>query len=228
MVLLVAHMPIHTALQMPSSVSQVSRLPMSGTTQASNQAGVAVFFGDGTVITSCVSFSESSLTGLELLQRSGLSIETATNPNQGTAVCKIGDVGSPSADCFGSMPNYWSYWQLGEDGWAYAVVGADQSQVVDGDVNAWSWGEGDAPVLISYQNICEAVPFVMPEATQTSIPPTDTPQPTHGRHNVPTVVQPQPTATTEVSSNECRHLYCLWIHYYCPGCVDIFRGAFTQ
>jgi cell division septation protein DedD len=178
----------------------LSGVPLSnaGISPVSNQAGVAVFFGDGTVVTGCVSFSESNLTGLELLQRSGLNIEIATNPNQGTAVCKIGDVGNPSGDCFGSMPNYWSYWQLDGAGWAYAVVGADQSQVENGDVNAWDWGEGDAPVLISYQNICEAVPFVMPDATQTPNPPTELPQPTVADTTVPTLTQPQPTATAEV------------------------------
>lgn len=187
-------------------------------TQTSSQAGLAVFFGDGRVVTNCVSFSDSSLTGLELLQRSELSIETATNPNQGTAVCKIGDVGSPSADCFGSMPYYWSYWQLGESGWAYAVVGAEQGQVVDGDVNAWSWGEGDAPVLISYQNICEAVPFVMPEATQTSIPPTGTPQPTMAGTAVPTVVQSQPTTTPEAAQTSAGT-------YIVYGSIIVVLGA---
>jgi hypothetical protein len=95
------------------------------------------------------------------------------------------------------MPNYWSYWQLGEGAWAYAVVGADQSQVVDGEVNAWNWGEGNAPVLITYQNICDSVPFVIPEATQTSIPPTGSSQPTVPDTAIPTEIQPQPGATVE-------------------------------
>ena len=90
-------------------------------------------------------------------------------------------------------------WQLGEDGWAYSVEGADQIEVVDGDVNSWSWGAGDAPVLISFQNICEGLPFIMPEATQTSIPPTDTPQPTQVDTAEPTMVSIQPTPTAEGS-----------------------------
>ncbi len=105
------------------------------------------------MFTACVSFTESSITGLDLLQRSGLVIETATNPNQGTAVCKIGDVGDASNDCFGSMPNYWSYWQLGENGWGYSAIGADQSQVVDGGVYAWSWGTWRSSSIISHSRI---------------------------------------------------------------------------
>ena len=157
------------------------------------RAGLAVFPGDGSVFTACVSFSESSITGLDLLQRSGLNIETATNPNQGTAVCKIGEVGDDSNDCFGSMPNYWSSWQLGESGWAYSVVGADQSQVVDGGVHAWSWGAGDPPALLTFQNICEGVAFELPAATQTSSPPTDTPKPTPTTSAMPATITAQPT-----------------------------------
>jgi hypothetical protein len=159
----------------------------------SHQAGLAVFSGDGSVYTACVSFTEDSISGLDLLDRSGLSIETATNPNQGTAVCKINGVGCPSNDCFCKMPDYWSYWQPNESGWAYSATGSDQSQVVDGGVNAWSWGAGDSPALISFQNICEGVPFVLPAATITTTPPTDIPQPVLIVPSVQATVTAQPT-----------------------------------
>jgi hypothetical protein len=160
--------------------------------QVSHKAGLAVFYGDGSVFTNCVNFSENSLTGMQLLQRSELVIETATNPNQGTAVCKIGDVGNPAGDCFGSMPDYWSFWQLGENAWSYSVVGADQSQVEEGDVNAWSWGAGDAPLMITFQNICEGVPISMLEPAMTSIPPTVTSQPEVIETSLPAPTQPEP------------------------------------
>lgn len=147
-----------------TALSEIGMHPVS------HQAGLAIFTGDGRVYTDCVSFSESEITGLDLLQRTGMKIETAINPNQGTAVCKIGEVGDPSGDCFGSMPDYWSYWQQGDSGWEYSVKGADLSQVKDGEVNAWSWGTGDAPPAITFQNICEGVAFVMPTTTQTSLP----------------------------------------------------------
>ena len=164
-------------------------------TPASHQAGVAIFSGDGSVYTACVSFSEDSISGLDLLERSGVTIETATNPNQGTAVCKVNGVGCPASDCFCKMPDYWSYWLMG-NGWEYSAIGADQIQVMDGSVNAWSWGAGDPPAEITYQNICEGVPFVLPTATVISSPPTDTPQPAQA---VPTMqetatLQPNPQA----------------------------------
>jgi len=175
----------------------LSGIPLSylGISPTSHRAGLAIFSGDNSLFTTCVSFTESTITGLDLLQRSGLAIETATNPTQGTAVCKIGHVGDASNNCFGSMPNYWSYWQLGENGWGYSVVGADQSQVVDGGVYAWSWGAGDPPAILTFQNICEGVAFVLPTATETSIPPTDTPQPTLIPTLVPATMPPQPIAT---------------------------------
>ncbi len=152
-------------------------------------AGLAVFSDGDSFFTDCVSFTEDSISGLELLQRSGLAIQTATNPSQGTAVCKIGDVGNSADNCFGSMPDYWSYWQRGPNGWEYAVTGADQSKVMDGEVNAWSWGSGNPPALIGYQNICEGVAFVLPTTPLAPLPAAVTPLP-----------QPSTAASTPIPS----------------------------
>jgi hypothetical protein len=179
----------------------LSEIPLSnlGVAPINHRAGLAIFWGDNTLFTTCVSFTESSLTGLDLLQRSGLVLETATNPNQGTAVCKIGQVGNSSNDCFGSMPNYWAYWSLGTNGWEYSVIGADQSQVMDGSVNAWSWGSGNSPALITFQNICEGVAYVLPTAAQTSVPQTDTPKPNPLATSIPATLPPQPTPTATLA-----------------------------
>jgi hypothetical protein len=162
-----------------------------GISPATQQAGLAIFYGNESFFDACVSFAGNSISGLDLLQRSGLRIETATNPNQGSAVCKIEDVGDPANNCFGSMPDYWSYWHLGEGGWEYSVVGAEQSQVVNGGVYAWTWGVGDPPPAISYQNICEGVEFVLPTATMTASPATDTPQPTEEPASLPATLPTQ-------------------------------------
>jgi len=157
-----------------------------------HQAGLAVFPGDGNVYTACVSFTEDIITGFDLLQRSGLKIETATNPSQGTAVCSIEGVGCQSNDCFCNMPDYWSFWQYIDAEWAYSAVGSDQSPVIDGDVNAWSWGAGDPPAMISYQNICEGVPFVLPTTIPTSVPATVTPPPTQAAQATQATTTSQP------------------------------------
>jgi hypothetical protein len=165
----------------------------------SHRAGLVVFSSDGSVYTACVSFGEDVLSGLDLLQRSGMSLQTATNPNQGVAVCEIDGVGCSSNDCFCSMPDYWSYWQRNNEGWAYSAIGSAQSQVIDGDVNAWSWGTGNPPADISFQNICEGVPFVIPTATVTTTPQTDTPVPTQVIPSVQATITTQPTLTSTES-----------------------------
>jgi hypothetical protein len=152
----------------------LSGIPLSDLVKPiqTNQAGLAIFYRDDQLSTECISFAESSISGLDLLERSGLAIQTATNPSQGTAVCKIGAVGSPSEDCFGSMPNYWSFWTMGPSGWEYSAIGVEQSQVMDGSVFAWSWGTGNPPAMLTYQNICEGVAYELPTSTPTGIPDT--------------------------------------------------------
>ncbi len=181
----------------------LSGVPLSGinSSPTNHQAGLAVFPGDGNVYTACISFTEDSISGFELLQRSGMKIETATNPSQGTAVCSIEDVGCPSNDCFCNMPDYWSFWQYIDAGWAYSAVGSDQSPVIDGDVNAWSWGAGDPPAMISYPNICEGVPFVLPTSTPTSVPPTVTPPPTQAAQVAQATITSQPAEPADEPEN---------------------------
>ncbi len=175
----------------------LSGIPLAnlGAEPARYKAGLVIFYGNDTLFTTCISFTESSINGLDLLERSGLDVQTATNPNQGTAVCKIGEVGSPSSDCFGGMPNYWSFWQMGTDGWEYSVKGADLSPVTDGVVNAWSWGTGNTPALITFANICEGVAFVLPTSTPTSAPATTTPEPTIIATSVSATQPPIATST---------------------------------
>ena len=171
-----------------------------GAAPVTHRAGMAIFSGDNTLVTDCISYTESNLTGLQLLQRSGQAIVTATNPTQGTAVCKIGQVGDDSNNCFGSMPNYWSYWLLGNNGWEYSTKGADQTPVVDGGVYAWSWGTGETPALVTFQNTCEGVAFVLPTTMATSVPATSTAQPSQTpQAEVTTAPTPTNTASAPLA-----------------------------
>ena len=181
----------------------LSGIPLSnlGIAPTNHRAGLVIFFGDDTLFTDCISFTEDSISGLDFLQYAGLAIETATNPNQGTAVCKIGDVGSPADNCFGSMPNYWSYWQLSGTEWAYSVTGADQSLVTDGSVEAWSWGSGTPPPMLTFQNLCEGVPYVLPTAAQTPIQATPTSQPSPSPNQATATPRPQSTAVPAQPQN---------------------------
>jgi hypothetical protein len=181
----------------------LSGIPLSRLGQGSvtHRAGLVVFYGGDSYDTRCISYTESSLTGLDLLLHSGLTVETATNPSQGTAVCKIGATGSPSFDCFGGMPDYWSYWQLGANGWEYSATGADQTQVMDGSVNAWNWSTGNPPPLVSFQNICEGVTIVLPTLTPTSIAATSTAEPNQTETSSPATATPSPTSVPTTLQN---------------------------
>jgi hypothetical protein len=135
----------------------LAQAPLSyfGLAPAFQRAGLVVQNGDGSLLTTCVAFMEESLTGFELLSRSGFEIASVTDPSLGTAVCGIGAEGCPSSDCFCGMPDYWSYWQPGEGDWAYAVSGAEQSLVKDGTLEAWSWGQGLPPALLTFEQVCQ-------------------------------------------------------------------------
>ena len=167
-------------------------------------AALLVQGGDGSLFTACVPFSGESLTGLELLQLSGLPLETVTDPSLGTAACGIGGSGCPASDCFCGMPNYWSYWQPAEEGWAYAVAGMDQNLALDGDLQAWMWGAGDTPPNLgadAFEQICSNLSGEGPVPASTAAPvagPTASPEPhTVVPVVVATEVYPEPGLPSE-------------------------------
>jgi hypothetical protein len=147
--------------------------------QEPNKAAVVVRLDDDQVASSCVSFSEESLSGMDLLRRSGLAIETKVE-GMGSLVCSIENTGCPADDCFcqcsgGSECVYWSYWRNQEEGWAYARVGATQNQIGHGAIDGWSWGPGSLteaiePPPVTFDEVCSqdnvSVIAVPPETTE--------------------------------------------------------------
>jgi len=134
----------------PSPSSAVARA------QDSNQAGLVVRFGDGSYITRCITFSEPSISGLDVLERSDLAVVAA-----GWAVCDIeGHSGCPAENCFCQCPGgggaclYWSYWHLVDGSWVYSTVGSGGHDVHDGDVEGWSWGAEGSPPVVPFHEIC--------------------------------------------------------------------------
>lgn len=143
----------------------LSFTPEPAAAQTQGRVALIVQFGEGSHITRCVSFSEDSITGLEVLTRSGLQVSL-----WGGAVCRIEQEGCdyPAEPCFcqckGSSCQYWSYWHwqdgeasssAGRGGWTYAQVGAGDHRVHDGDVEAWLWGDAQTPpVALSFADVC--------------------------------------------------------------------------
>lgn len=155
-------------------VTLLLALPASAQEGGPNRAGLIVVHGDGRVLTRCVTFTEERISGVALLQRSGLAVDANTGP-MGSAVCTINREGCPINDCFCKCKNnpctYWNYFHRNADGsWAYSGMGAATWTVGNGDIDGWVWGDGSAPPpAFTFDAICDAEPGPA-EASLTSAP----------------------------------------------------------
>ncbi len=155
--------------------------PTVAAAQAPNRAGLVVDFGDGNVVVRVVSFSEDSISGAELLQRSGLDVGLLVNVGGAVAVCAVQGVGcAPTPrDCFcqcqGNGCHYWSYFHLKDGAWAYAESGSAGSQLHDGDVDAWVWGDGRTlPPVLTWEDVqARAGTGLAPTVSPASAMPTE-------------------------------------------------------
>lgn len=139
-----------------------------------NRAGLVVTFPDRTE-TLWIEFSEEEITGVELLERSGLDVTFSSYGGLGEAVCAIEDVGCLNpGDCYcqckGDTCTYWVYFRLEGGEWEGSPLGASSRKLRDGDVDGWVWGSGTPPAEM-------LTPVPCPTATATPAP-TETPPPT--------------------------------------------------
>jgi len=166
-----------------------------------NRVAVVIDYGNDQIATRCVSFSEASITGFQALERTGLAVETDFQTG-GAAVCRIGETGCPSNDCFCSCRGggdciYWSYWHLTNGSWNYSAAGSGLYQVTDGMVDGWVWGLGSVtqaqpPPVVSFADACAAAPADTPTVTAT---PTNTATRIFLPTALPTSAAPVATAT---------------------------------
>ncbi len=166
--------------------------------QMQNSAGLVVQLADGSLVTRCVSFSEESISGYELLRRAGLPLVVEVG-GMGPAVCKIGNTGCnfPQQGCFcqcntlDASCTYWTYAQIKDGAWRPSPLGAAGSKVRNGDVDGWRWGKGDGttgenPPEISFEAVCSAQPASQPATTTVK----------------PTVLQPTTAMPTALPAGE--------------------------
>ena len=133
----------------------VASLPMVGAATPAphlNGAGLVIKHGDGRILYFYVQFSEPQITGAQLLERTGVSLDAVPYSGLGEAICLIDGEGCPSSNCFcKSYANpsvYWRYQRLTNAGqWVFIQSGPDQTIVHDGDVDGWAWSatNGDLP-----------------------------------------------------------------------------------
>lgn len=161
-----------------------------------HRAGLVVIHESGEVITRCVEFSEETIDGIELLERSGLDVVISPYAGMGSAVCAIDGQGcSAGEDCFcqcrASPCRYWAYSYRQPDGsWVVSGLGGAARELEDGDVDAWIWGDGsESPANLSIEEICppaeqptptvvEATAGAAEPATATPSAPSPSPSPT--------------------------------------------------
>lgn len=144
------------------------------------QAGLVLQLGDGRVRSICVDLGGPEISGLELLERSGLDLAYQATI-LGTMVCRIDQSGCayPAEDCWCACQSlsaacrYWAYHRLEEGLWRYAITGPASSKVHHGDVDGWAWGPGSIvagsqPPVMTFAAICRPAPAAAPSG----VPPT--------------------------------------------------------
>lgn len=190
----------------------VQSAPQQQIGEGPNRAALVVSFGNDIVQSRCVAFPEASITGQDLLLRSGLG--PVTSPEG--AVCAIEGQGCPPDDCFCACPfpdcEYWAYyhWQGGD--WVYSNIGAFGHSVTDGALEGWSWGEGDftqaePPPVIAYEDIC-------PAAAPATATPTATP-------TQQVVVIQRPVVTFQAGAATLAAGQCTALSWQTQGAVTV-------
>ena len=119
-----------------------------------HHAGIVVRHGDGRLTYAYVAFPEETISGIELLRRSGIPLVTTSFGGLGEGVCSLAGEGCAAGECRrrvcqGPRPDdpYWQYFRQEAPGeWRWLVLGASATEVHDGDVDGWSWTGGD-PLL---------------------------------------------------------------------------------
>jgi hypothetical protein len=154
---------------------------------AVHHAALVIQHSSGSLITRCVAFAEAQITGLELVQRSGVSYTAQDFGSMGSAMCRLDR--EPSTDppgCFGSGP-YWQYFHRQGATWQASVVGASSSPLHDGDMDGWRYAAGAAqsPAIIRFQAVCSP-----------STPPVSATHPT----TATSPVRPPPSQATSAST----------------------------
>jgi len=114
-----------------------------------SEAGLVVKKSSGELKQVCVSFDSDSISGWELLSRSGL------NPVQENGfVVEIDSMRSKSPSLMSSNDPFWSYWKY-SNGWRFSSVGANYSRVKDGEIEGWELGSGKSSLPeVSFSSIC--------------------------------------------------------------------------
>jgi hypothetical protein len=111
-----------------------------------NEASITVMHQDQPM-KRCVAFSEPSISGLQLIERSGFRVLYQDFGAGNIFVCAIDGRGRdhPRESCIPPCPSqqactFWGYYEFVNGDWSFAQVGAGARNVRDGDHFGWRWG----------------------------------------------------------------------------------------
>ncbi|MFH1447609.1 MAG: hypothetical protein ABIG39_01990 [Candidatus Micrarchaeota archaeon] len=135
-------------------------LGCTGQGTASGRAALVIDFGNSTVYSECIGFTENS-TAADMLASSGLQFSIKDDPNFGPALCGIDGIGCPDTNCF-CDERYWGFYYDEGDEWTYSNVGmgslfdGNRTIVMDGAVIGFRWGEyGQLPPKTVFDSVCQ-------------------------------------------------------------------------
>src|SRR5262245_34665006 len=140
--------------------------------QEMHHAGLIVRHGDGRLTYAYIAFPEDTISGLELLKRSGIPLVTVSFGGLGEGVCSLESEGCPASECRqrvcqgpGDESPYWRYFRQKTPGdWEALALGVSSVKVHDGDIDGWSWTPKDANLPAASMDDVKAVVGVTAES----------------------------------------------------------------
>lgn len=200
---LLAIAPVLASFTVTASATKLGP-SLGGCAQASSLHHVAlvVEHGTGAVVTRCVSFTEDSITGDQLLARSRLQYATAVYGGIGNAVCQIdGEPAQYPPGCWTASSRYWATFDSrGGGSWAFSSLGISSQTLRDGDAEGFRYeGQSDYSVPPSPQGVCPLATSPTP-APVTTARPAPSGATTHPSRPSSTLSSGTPTATAAAPS----------------------------
>ena len=125
---------------------------------AIHHAALVIQHASGSVITRCVAFAEGQISGLQLVERSGVQYDAQNFGSIGSAMCQLDrEPSTVPPGCFGSGP-YWQYFHRQGGAWQTSAFGASSSLLHDGDMDGWHFavGANQAPGNVTFSSVCAA------------------------------------------------------------------------
>jgi hypothetical protein len=131
---------------------------------AAHRAALVIEHGGGEIVSRCVTFAEDHLSGLQLIQRSGIEYQVRNFGSLGNAVCQLDrEPATVPAGCFGSGAT-WQYFQRTGTSWKQASAGPQTSTVADGGMDGWLYAAGTASpsARVTFSQVCRPAAAVAP------------------------------------------------------------------